>query len=79
MANNNPDEIDFGQNYTLSLSLFHLSVIIRKPECLKYLLEKNYSTDFWLEAVNVQKPTCIPPTLWSGHGSDILKVGIFFR
>ena len=71
MANSNQDEIDFGQNYTLSLSLFHLSVIIRKPECLKYLLEKNLSTDVWLEPVHFQ--TCIPPTAWSGHGSGITK------
>ena len=77
MANNNQDEVDFGQNYTLSLSLFHLSVIIRKPECLKYLLEKNLSTDVWLEPVHFQ--TCIPPTAWSGHGSDIayLLYGVY--
>ena len=78
MANNNQDQIDFGQTYTLSLSLFHLSVIIRKSECLKYLIEKNLSTDFWLEPLHFQNQTCIPPTAWSGHVSDILNVGICF-
>lgn len=73
VANNNPDQrVDFGQNYTLSLSLFHLSVIIRKTECLKYLLEKNLSIDLWLEPLHFQSHICIPPTTWSGHGSDIL-------
>ena len=73
VANNNQDQrVDFGQNYTLSLSLFHLSVIIRKTECLKYLLEKNLSIDLWLEPLHFQSHICIPPTTWSGHGSDIL-------